>query len=51
MAAESYIEFVAPAWAISALVIGALAADSLLRARGWRRAAEARENNPAQDER
>jgi heme exporter protein CcmD len=49
MAAESYIEFVAPAWGISALVLGALAADSWLRARRWRRAAQAREAAPEQD--
>lgn len=45
MAAESYIEFVAPAWAISALVLAGLAADSLARARRWRRAAEARDRS------
>lgn len=43
MPTSSYMVFVASAWGISALVLGALAADTLLRARRWRRAAEQRE--------
>ena len=35
-----YAGFVWPAFALSALVIGALAADTLARARRWRREAE-----------
>ena len=35
-----YAAFVWPAFALSALVIGALAADTLARARRWRREAE-----------
>lgn len=37
---ETYLPFVAAAWGVSALVLGGLAADTLLRARRWRRAAE-----------
>jgi heme exporter protein D len=36
----SYAAFVWPAFALSALVVGALAADTLARARRWRREAE-----------
>jgi heme exporter protein D len=38
--AASYAAFVWPAYGLSALVIAALALDSLLRARRWRREAE-----------
>ena len=38
--AVSYAAYIWPAYGVSALVIGALALDSLLRARRWRREAE-----------
>jgi heme exporter protein D len=38
-----YAAYIVPAYAISALVIAALAADTLLRARRWKREAERRE--------
>jgi len=41
-----YAPFVLGSWGVSALVLGALAADTLLRARRWRRAAQAREDQP-----
>lgn len=47
MDAPSYMPFVVAAWGVSALVLGALAADTLLRARRWRRAAQEREQDPA----
>ena len=51
--AGKYAVFVWPAYAITAVVFIALIADSLLRARRWRQAveareAEAREKEPAQ---
>jgi heme exporter protein D len=36
-----YIEYIAPAFAASVLVLGWLTIDTLLRARAWRRKAEA----------
>ena len=39
--AGRYAPFVWPAYAITAIVIAALVVDSLLRARRWRREAEA----------
>jgi heme exporter protein D len=42
--------FVWPAFALSAVVLAGLAADSLARARRWRREAERRERaNPAKE--
>jgi heme exporter protein D len=41
--AGSYAAFVWPAYGVSALVLLALTADTLLRARRWRRRAEARD--------
>lgn len=41
-----YTAYVAAAWGVSALVLAALVADSLARARRWRRAAERREREP-----
>ncbi len=41
-----YTAFVAAAWGVSALVLTGLAADTLLRARRWRRRAERREAEP-----
>jgi len=41
--AGKYAAFVWPAYALSVAVIGAMIADTLSRARRWRRAAEARE--------
>ena len=41
--AGKYAAFVWPAYALSVIVIGALVADTLARARRWRRAVEARE--------
>lgn len=38
-----YAGFILPAYGVSALVLGWLAADSLLRARRWRREVERRE--------
>ena len=40
--AGRYAAFVWPAYAVSAAVIGALVADTLWRARRWRREAERR---------
>jgi len=45
--AGKYGPYVWPAYAISALVIAALVLDSLMRARRWRRAAEAAEGEGA----
>jgi heme exporter protein D len=45
--AGAYAAFVWPAYAVSALVILAMAADTLLRARRWRREAERR--SPARE--
>ena len=41
--AGKYAAFVWPAYALSVIVIGGLVADTLARARRWRRAVEARE--------
>jgi heme exporter protein CcmD len=41
-AADPYAAYVCAAYGLSALVVGWLVVDSLLRARRWRRAAEAR---------
>jgi heme exporter protein D len=41
--AGKYAAFVWPAYGLTVLIIGALAADTLARARRWRRAVEARE--------
>ena len=41
--AGKYAAFVWPAYALSVVVIGALVADTLARARRWRRAVEALE--------
>lgn len=42
LAGDPYAFYVCASYAVSALVILALTADSLLRARRWRRGAEAR---------
>ena len=42
LAGDPYAFYVCASYAASAVVVLALAADSLLRARRWRRAAEAR---------
>jgi heme exporter protein D len=44
--AGAYAPYVWPAYGISALVLIALAVDSLWRARRWRRRAERREDQP-----
>ena len=44
--AGAYAAFVWPAYAVSAAVIGALALDSWLRARRWRREAEKTKDRP-----
>jgi heme exporter protein D len=41
--AGKYAAFVWPAYGLTVLIIGALVADTLARARRWRRAVEARE--------
>ena len=38
-----YAVFILPAYGVTVLVLGGLLVDSLLRARKWRREAEARE--------
>lgn len=41
----SHLAFVASAWGVTALVLGALVLDTLARARRWRRAAERRDRS------
>jgi heme exporter protein CcmD len=43
---EGYFVYVAAAWGVSALVLAGLVADSLLRARRWRRRAAERDAEP-----
>jgi heme exporter protein D len=45
--AGEYAAYVWPAYGITALVIGWLVADSLLRSRRWRKRAEARKSERA----
>jgi heme exporter protein D len=42
-----YAAFVWPAWAVTALVLGGLVADTLARARRWKRELERREEDQA----
>ena len=48
-AAGKYGPFVWPAYAITALVFAVMIADSLIRARRWRRAVEAAEKAAGKD--
>ena len=41
-----YAAFVTAAWAISAIVLGGVTLETLLRARRWRRRAERRDAEP-----
>ena len=41
-----YTAYVMGAWGVSALVLGGLAADTLLRARRWRQEAQRRDAEP-----
>jgi len=44
--AGKYAAFVWPAYGFTVLIIGALVADTLARARRWRRAVEEQEREP-----
>ena len=48
--AGKYAVFVWPAYALSVVVIGAMVADTLARARRWRREVEAREVAQEEDQ-
>jgi heme exporter protein D len=50
--AGKYALYLWPAYGLSVVVIAGLVAESLMRARRWRRAAEAqeREDDPSQEE-